>query len=264
MISTAPTILCDLDGTLYTSSVTVKGAVAAVKELRKHGSVLRFFTNTDSRPASVLSEELMLRGFDVSADEVFTPATAAENLLKGAPRARVLALLSPQLTPMFRPFIATDEDFVTHVVIGAVSDVLTWELMDKAFRALQSGAELVALQRGRYSKHPDGNHIDTGAFVVALEFAAGVQARIMGKPSSEFLALAAASAGTTPADVWVIGDDATTDIAMGNQAGAVTVQVQTGKYGEQSAERQVNAATHTIASVADLPSLIAKFLVQRP
>lgn len=257
MNTAAPTILSDLDGTLYTSSITVDGAIDAIDELRRSGSALRFFTNTDSRPASELAAELVRRGFDVKPDEVFTPATAVKNLLDRKPDARVLPLLSPQLTPMFQPYLAGADDTVTHVVVGAVSRVLTWDLMDQAFRALQSGAELIALQRGRYSKHLDGNHIDTGAFVVALEFAAGVSARVMGKPSREFLELAAASAGVAPSEVWVIGDDATTDIAMGNEAGAVTVQVQTGKYGEQSAERALHGATHTIASIADLPALIA-------
>jgi HAD superfamily hydrolase (TIGR01458 family) len=237
--------------------VPIDGAIDAVNELRRQGSALRFFTNTDSRPATELGDELVRHGFNVSPDEIFTPATAAKNLLERAPGARILPLLSPGLTPMFQPHIASNDDTVTHVVIGAVSRILTWELMDKAFRALQSGAELIALQRGRYSKHHDGNHIDTGAFVTALEYAAGVNARVMGKPSSEFLKLTAASTGAMPAEVWVVGDDATTDIAMGNAVGAVTVQVQTGKYRDQPAERAIHSATHTIASIADLPRLIA-------
>jgi len=263
MTALSPTILSDLDGTLYTSSGAIDGAADAIRVLRAQGCTLRFFTNTDSRPDFILAQELQSRGFDVATSDVFTPASAARDLFEATPGARVLSLVSARLASTFAPFAAQAGESVTHVVVGAVDEILSYDVLDEAFRALRSGAELVALQRGRYSKHADGDHIDTGAIVAALEYAADVSARVIGKPSQEFIQLAAASAGVKASDVWVIGDDATTDIAMGNTAGAVTIQVQTGKFGDQAQERASNPATHTIGSIADLPALLASTMNRR-
>jgi ribonucleotide monophosphatase NagD (HAD superfamily) len=54
----------------------------------------------------------------------------------------------------------------------------------------------------------------------------------------------------------VVGDDATTDIAGGRDAGLRTVQVRTGKYSDQRAEGLTGGADHTIDSVTDLPALL--------
>ncbi|WP_420898207.1 HAD hydrolase-like protein [Cryobacterium shii] len=59
--------------------------------------------------------------------------------------------------------------------------------------------------------------------------------------------------GAQPNEVWVVGDDATTDIAMGNAAGATTVQVRTGKYPDQAAERATIRAAYAIDTIASLP-----------
>ncbi|HEY5249925.1 MAG TPA: HAD hydrolase-like protein [Dermatophilaceae bacterium] len=61
----------------------------------------------------------------------------------------------------------------------------------------------------------------------------------------------------------VVGDDATTDIAGGRDAGARTVQVRTGKYADQHAEGITGSADVTIDTVADLPALLAHAFAPR-
>jgi HAD superfamily hydrolase (TIGR01458 family) len=139
------------------------------------------------------------------------------------------------------------------VVVGDVREVLDYPLLDAAFRAVRAGAQLIALQRGRYFKRDDGDHIDTGAVVAALEYAAGVEARVVGKPSVDFFAGAAASAGVPLSDCLVVGDDATTDVAGGRAAGARTVQVRTGKYADQVQEGLPVEADAVVDSVVQLP-----------
>jgi len=90
----------------------------------------------------------------------------------------------------------------------------------------------------------------------ALEYAAGVSARVLGKPSADFFELAAGSAGVDIGECLVVGDDATTDIAGGHGCGARTVQVRTGKYADQVAEGLVDQADAVLDSVADLPRLL--------
>lgn len=256
MTTPLATILCDLDGTLYTGTMTFPGAAEALDELRRLGCVVRFFTNTDSKSESRLLAELSDRGFSLTAEELFTPVSAAIRLLDAEPDCRVLALVTPDLASTFAPFQSNDGVPISHVIVGDIRETLSYALLDQAFRSIRGGAELIALQRGPYFKDETGDHIDTGAVVAALEFSTGVRARVIGKPSQDFLRLAAASAGQVAADVWVVGDDATTDIAMGNDAGSVTVQVETGKFADQANERLAHPATHRIASIANLPGLI--------
>lgn len=256
MTTTAPAILCDVDGTLYVGNTVVPGAAEAIVELRERGCALRFLSNIDSRPESGVVRMLGALGFDIQEDEIFLPATAARALLQGQADAHPLFLLSDDVRATF-DFPAAGGEPVTHVLVGDCRDKLSYRLLDEAFRALDGGAQLVALQRSRYLMAEDGVHLDTGAFVAALEYASGQSALLLGKPSAEFLALAAASLGTDESDVWVVGDDATTDIAMGAAAGATTVQLRTGKFSHQAAERAAQPATYEIDSIADLPGLVA-------
>lgn len=255
----SPAILCDIEGTLYSADVVVPGAVEAIAELRALGCPLRFVSNIDSRTGGDVLARLRDRGFDVGDGEVFLPATAAQVFLAGQPDASVLVVASEAIRRSFEPFRHGRQ--VTHVIVGDCREELSYAVLDEAFRALEAGAILLALQRGRYLIAEDGNHLDTGAIVAALEYASGQSALVLGKPSPEFGELAAASVGLPSAGrprdaLWVVGDDATSDIALGREIGATTVQLRTGKFAGQAAERVAHPATHEIDSIADLPALI--------
>ena len=59
-----------------------------------------------------------------------------------------------------------------------------------------------------------------------------------------------------PARTWVVGDDATSDVAMGLAAGLRTVQVRTGKHVLESDDDALPRPEHLIDSIADLPDLL--------
>jgi ribonucleotide monophosphatase NagD (HAD superfamily) len=143
---------------------------------------------------------------------------------------------------------------VTHVVVGDCADRLGYPMLDAAFRAVRGGAELLALQRGRYYRGSDGDHLDTGAVVAAIEYAAETTARLLGKPSPDFVRLAANPVDM--ADVIVVGDDRGTDVAMARATGARSVQVRTGKYEDQRERDDLPVADRVINSIADLPGLL--------
>ncbi|MEV4642816.1 HAD hydrolase-like protein [Actinoplanes sp. NPDC049548] len=245
-------VLVDLDGTMYDRGVAVPGAAPAVLSLRRSGHVVRYFTNTDSQSEASMLTRVRERGVPAGPGDVFTPVLAARRVLAAAAEPRALLLANDRVRGDLAPYCATDGDRITHVVIGDCHEELTYGLLDAAFRAVRAGAELIALQLGRYSRGVDGDHLDTGAIVAAVEYAAETRARLLGKPSVEFLRLAAGDAD----EVWVVGDDRTTDIAMANEAGARSVQVRTGKYADQRDRGDLPRAAHVIASVAELPELL--------
>jgi ribonucleotide monophosphatase NagD (HAD superfamily) len=55
--------------------------------------------------------------------------------------------------------------------------------LNDAFRALIDGAELIALQHNRYWRRADGLVLDVGAYSAALEYGAGCEAVVVGKPA---------------------------------------------------------------------------------
>ncbi|MFI1991904.1 HAD-IIA family hydrolase [Actinoplanes sp. NPDC020271] len=244
-------ILLDLDGTLHEHGRAVPGAARAVVELRRAGHTVRVFTNTDSQSEAGLVERVRRSGIPVALGEVFTPVVAAKRLLP--PGARVLALADRAVRDDLGGHAHPAE--ATHVVIGDCRETLDYRSLDAAFQAVRAGAEFLALQHGRYFRAADGDHLDTGAIVAAIEFATGRSARILGKPSQDFLRLAAHDA---PGDLWVAGDDRSTDVLMAEAAGATSVQVRTGKYTDQQTAGDLPEPTHVIDSIADLPALLAE------
>lgn len=251
---TARAALLDLEGTLYAGGQPIPGAAETVASLRASGVAIRFLTNVESQTALDISRGLAAIGLDVPTDELFTPLIAARMLFSSLDQAVVLPLVSAEVRASLGEF--TEGGRPTHVLVGDCREILSYEILDNAFRAVRDGAELLALQRGRYFLRPDGEHIDTGAIVAALEYTTGAQARVLGKPSGDFFELAARSAGVTPGDCVVVGDDGTTDIEGGRTAGAATVQVRTGKYERQRTEGVQTRADVDIDSIADLPAAL--------
>ncbi|MGX1885646.1 HAD-IIA family hydrolase [Streptomyces sp. NPDC055287] len=250
-------VLLDLEGTLYARGAVIEGAVEAVTALRELGVGLRFLTNTDSKPADRIRAELVEYGLILTADELFTPVVAAAQLLNAA-GARTYPLVSRELRTAL-PTLAAEPPY-SHVLIGDCRDTLDYAALDGAFRAVREGAELLALQTGRYFKRADGDHLDTGAVVAAVAYASGATARVLGKPAADFFELAAGSVHVPVEACVVVGDDATTDIAGGLAAGMRTVQVRTGKYADQRAEGLTGRASHEIDSVSGLPALIRELV----
>jgi hypothetical protein len=75
----------------------------------------------------------------------------------------------------------------TRVLVADPSYGATYDDLNAAFRALRSEAQLVTTQVNRIARRDDGEHLDTGGWVRLLEYATGQTARVLGKPSPEFL-----------------------------------------------------------------------------
>jgi ribonucleotide monophosphatase NagD (HAD superfamily) len=108
------------------------------------------------------------------------------------------------------------------------------------------------LAKNRVFKDSDGRlSLDAGAFVAALEYATGRTARVLGKPSRDFYAAAAASMGLPLSDVAMIGDDVESDVSGALLAGVgKALLVRTGKYTEGAEAAADPAPTAVVADFA--------------
>jgi HAD superfamily hydrolase (TIGR01458 family) len=249
-------VLLDLDGTVYEGSRPVPGAVATVAALRRAGLALRFLTNTDSVPPAALMERLHGMGVEAAGGEVLTPVALAARLLGERPGNRVLAVAAPAVRGLLGEALAGPGERPTHVLVCDPSFGACYDDLDAAFRAVLDGAELVASQVNRSARRDDGEHLDTGGFVRLLEYAAGVEARVLGKPSPEFFRLALDAAGMPAGRALMVGDDLDSDVRGALAVGMRAVLVRTGKGAEPSGDAEGGEPDAVVASIADLPDLL--------
>jgi HAD superfamily hydrolase (TIGR01458 family) len=250
-------LLIDIDGTLLDAGAAIPGAPEAVAALRARSVPLLFATNTSRKSRAEIGASLRAAGFEAADEDVLSAAWAAAVHLRAEGVRRVQLLLPAGAQADWSGFEITDES-PEAVVVGDLGASFTFELLNGAFRNLHAGARLVAAQKNRFWKAPEGWSMDAGAYVAALEYSARTKALVVGKPAPGFFRMAAQVLGLPPESLVMVGDDAEIDVAGGSRAGLRTVLVRTGKF---DADRLAALAPderpdRVIDSVADLPAAI--------
>jgi HAD superfamily hydrolase (TIGR01458 family) len=261
-------VLLDVDGTLLTEDGAIPGAGAIVDRLRHRDFPFRIVTNITRRSRASVVERLRVHGVHVAPDEVFTAVYAGATWMQRRSIRRVAAFVSEDALADLAAF-----DLVggtarpggapagppDAVLIGDVGERWTHALLNEAFRYVMDGAELVALQSGRYWLGPTGLEVDAGAYVAALEYASGRTATVCGKPNDEFFGAVVGSledaAGAGALDrsrVAMVGDDLAADIGGAQGAGLKGWLVRTGKYRDDVLAGSQITPDRVLNSVADL------------
>ena len=244
-----------MDGVLHVSGVPIAGAVSAVRTLREAGHRLRFVTNSTTLSRQQLVQQLELMGFDISEDELQTTGVVAARALKGK---RVLALTMPGILDDLEGLQLVGMN-VDAVLIGGADEgeevgrIFSYLNLNRAFHEIEAGAELYCLHRNRWWQTADGPRLDSGAFIAGLEYASGVEATVLGKPSPAFFAAALEALEADPELTWIVGDDLDTDIAGGRNHGLKTILVRTGKFRPDELAHSRVQPDAIVSSVAQLP-----------
>jgi HAD superfamily hydrolase (TIGR01458 family) len=248
-------VLLDLDGVLYVEDEPVPGAREAVAELRERGLALRFVTNTTARPRRRILERLERLGFALDPAELATPAALAVRVCHDRGHRRVALVMNEEVKEDFAELDEVGED-AEAVVIGDLGSDFGYEILNRAFRQLVDGAELIALQKNRFWMTPDGLSLDVGPFVAALEYAARRDALVVGKPAQAFFATILAGIPAEPGAAAMVGDDVESDVGGALAAGLEGVLVRTGKYREDALRDSGIEPSAIVDSVADVPGLL--------
>lgn len=239
-------LLLDVGGVLYQGSEALPGAVEAVRRLRERKTPFRLLTNTTRTTRAALAKRLAEMGFDVRENDIVTPASIAASVLE-QDGARAHLLVHPDLLPDCPPETAEPNA----VLIGDAGEYFTFERMNRAFRVLIEGGRLYALGRNRFFRAADGFELDAGPFVAALEYAAEVEATLIGKPARAFFRTAAAEMGLAPENVLMVGDDFESDVEGALAAGLRAALVRTGKYRDGDGLKAKRGGAHVAASLAE-------------
>ncbi|KIL56239.1 hypothetical protein M378DRAFT_194352 [Amanita muscaria Koide BX008] len=251
-------LLIDVSGTLHVGSKPTPDAVEALGRLRQVGIPFKLCSNTSKESTQSLLRRLNSQGFDIRSNEqgdskeLWTSIGAVKHVLHDLHCSRPFPLLSQsareELSDVYH---ARDDDHgatgFDAVVVGLAPSILTYDNLNTAFRVLvgednnkkgkKNRIPLIATNKAKYiqSDSNDRLSLGPGAFVASLEYAAGVQAHVVGKPSKSFFDMVIDSFGgeinNKKGMIAIIGDDVENDLGEGAlELGLWRVLVRTGKY----------------------------------
>eukprot|EP00070_Physeter_catodon_P033693 XP_028340587.1 phospholysine phosphohistidine inorganic pyrophosphate phosphatase isoform X3 [Physeter catodon] len=225
-------VLLDITGVLYDGGegggAPIAGSVEALARLKRSQLKVRFCTNESQKSRGDLVGMLRRLGFDISEGEVTAPAPATCLILKERG-------LRPHLLihdGVRSEFDQIDTSNPNCVVIADAGEGFSYQNMNKAFQVLMEleNPVLFSLGKGRYYKETSGLMLDVGPYTKALEYACGIEAEVVGKPSPEFFKSALREMGVEAHQAIMIGDDIVGDVSGAQQCGMRALQVRTGKF----------------------------------
>jgi HAD superfamily hydrolase (TIGR01458 family) len=253
-------ILLDIDGVLHVSGKAIPGAPEAVQRLRAEGHRIRFVTNNTTRARAQLTAELRAIGIELEEEELATTPLAAGKLLEGL---RVFPLTMSAIRDDLAKHVTLVEDGAEVVLVGGADEtaetgqVFAYDNLNRAFAELRAGARLVCLHKNRWWQTGRGPQLDAGALVAGLEYAAEVEAEVVGKPTAAYFEAALAELDAAPGDAVMVGDDVEADIGGAKRIGMKGVLVRTGKFRPAALREADPQPDAVIDSIADLPGHLA-------
>jgi HAD superfamily hydrolase (TIGR01450 family) len=255
----------DLDGTLVHRAgdeVHVQpGAVELLAKIRESGRRLAIFTNGSHASPAWFAQGLRAAGLEIADDELLTPLRSVRVYLRThradgpvlvfatGPAREYLAEQGISLAGVDGP---VDAVFVAH------ADTVDFELLERAARAVRSGARLLTASYASAYAGANGPILSRGAMTTAaIAKAADTRPVIVGKPSRAALRTIEEQLQTRTSEIAVIGDDVTMDVRLGLMGGARTVLVASGISGHVDLvgippARRPDAVVGGVAELLDL------------
>ncbi|MDD1753310.1 MAG: hypothetical protein LUQ38_09525 [Methanotrichaceae archaeon] len=125
--------LIDLDGVLYVGKEIVNGAKECLKLLENLGYHYRFVSNSTRRSRRSVAERLKSLGYDIPAEQIFTPSLAAIEHINRSMVNRCFLLTTGDVNSDFESSgIIISEENVNFVIVGDAGKDFTYERLNKA------------------------------------------------------------------------------------------------------------------------------------
>lgn len=259
----------DLDGTLILSNralgsyEAIPGAAEALQELDALGVPWIALTNGSAYASRVQAPRLRKVGLPVSDERLFTPNSVAAKVIADGGYERVLVLGNAGV------FAALEELGVTCVSpdaddhAGCDAVYVAWHPdcsmphIHAACEAVLNGAAFLTASDVPFFATKEGRSFGYSCAINgAVQRVTGVEPQPTGKPSAHALDFIAAQLGVSREDVGIVGDDATAEMQMAREGGAVGIAVTSGSTSEEQWADQPPGKTpdlviHNIGELVD-------------
>ncbi len=223
-------VFLDMDGTIYHGGKIFPTTIPFLDFLKARGIGYTFLTNNSSYSIDEYIARLAKFGIRTTAENFYISADYTIDYLKRHhPEMRKLFILGmPCLDQTFVDAGFRIDNEEPDAVIVSFDRELTYRKLCRAAWFLRQGVP-------GFATHPDvfcptdqeDWLVDCGAMTACLESATNVKIKVLGKPDPGMLVEAAARKKVSVDQVMMIGDRLATDIALGQNAGAVTCHIFT-------------------------------------
>lgn len=250
--------LLDMDGTLYLGDEVFDGAVDFIDTIDKSGRKYIYLTNNSSRAGVDYITRLRKHGFPCEKENVFTSGMATAMYLNSRfPGAKVYPVGTPAFLGELESYgVTLGEGEDVKVVCVGFDTTLTYEKIDKAVHYLRRSAAFIAANPDWVCPMPADEVLpDCGSICALLTAASGVEPVFIGKPNRNMVDIISEQTGIPNENICCVGDRLYTDIAVAQNAGAVSVCVMSGESTMEdvnAAERKPDYVLKNVAEIADI------------
>jgi 4-nitrophenyl phosphatase len=255
-----------MDGTLYLGDEVYEGAREMMFDFPRMGKQYIYLTNNSSRAGEDYIHRLRRLGFPCERENVFTSGMATGMYLnQHHPGASVYIagtkafhreLVSYGIKLVNDDLGHTEADTVDVVVQGFDTE-LVYEKLERACHFLRRGAVFIAANPDWVCPMPADEVLpDCGSICALLTASSGREPTYIGKPNRNMVDVISTMTGVPNEKICCVGDRLYTDIAVAQNAGAVSVLVLSGETSPEMAAAAERQPDYTLPSVKELHELI--------
>ena len=254
--------LFDMDGTLYLGDQVYEGAIALMEALPALGKRYIYLTNNSSRAGADYVQRLRRLGFPCQEENVFTSGMAVGQYLnQNHPDASVYLAGTRAFYRELQSYgirLVNDEEGHTQadrvdVVVQGFDTELFYEKLERACHFLRRGVVFLAANPDWVCPMPDDEVLpDCGSICALLTAASGREPRYIGKPDRNMVDVISQMTGIDNRKICAVGDRLYTDIAVAQNAGAVSVLVLSGETDQRMLAEAQRKPDYVLPSVKEL------------
>ena len=245
----------DLDGTVYRGSNLIPGADDTINRLKELNKKMVFISNKTTGNVKDYYEFLSGGGLNISENEIVNATVVIKKfLVKNFPGKTFYAIAEKifidEISESGLTYSENPENI--EIVVVTLDRTLNYNKLEIAARALENGAKFFAANIDDTCPVDDGEVLDAGSTISALEKRTHRKLELhFGKPSEFMFEEIKNNLKSDLSKTLLIGDRLETDIALGAIFGIDTALVSTGVKHFQNNSNGYSPTYH-INSIADL------------
>jgi len=232
MINKYDGFIFDMDGTIYRGSRLINGADKTVNKLKASGKRTVFISNKTTGTVNDYFKLLKGFGINVGEEEIVNSTIVLNKYLhENHQGEKFFAIGEKSFINEVESsgLIFNDDPSEINILIVTLDRTLNYEKLETAARALENGARFFAANIDDTCPVDNGEVLDAGSTISALQKRTHKKLELhFGKPSEFMFEEIKKRLNLDLNKVLLIGDRLETDIAMGNKFGIDTALVSTG------------------------------------
>ena len=255
MIEKYDGFIFDLDGTIYRGENIISNADKTVNFIKASGKKTIFISNKTTGSIKDYYDFLYSKGLDIDENDIVSSTIVLKKYLSGTfLRSKFFAIGEDNFVKEIEEsgLVYSEIPEAIDILIVTLDRTLNYNKLEIAARAIENGARFFAANIDDTCPVDEGEILDAGSTISALEKRTHKKLELnFGKPSVFMFEEIKRRLKVDLKKVLLIGDRLETDIALGNNFGIDSALVSTGvKYYPNEADGI--KPTYYLNSVADL------------